>query len=86
MLSFIITFTFVFLFLYLSLLVFLRYNRGMIRGEVKENLSLCRYGTCEEESSYKKARLNFTTGFKEFNDESKPDKKLISYISNPPYY
>lgn len=85
MLSFIITFTFVFLFLYLSLLVFLRCNRS-IKREVKENLSLCRYGTCEEESSYKKARLNFTTGFKEFNDESKPDKQLISYISNPPYY
>jgi hypothetical protein len=52
--------------------------------EIQENLSLCRYGTCDN-ISYDEVRANFTTGFTEFNDESKRDEKLISYISNPPY-
>jgi hypothetical protein len=54
------------------------------KEEIQENLSLCRYGTCDN-VQYDEVRANFTTGFKEFNDESKRDEKLISYISNPPY-
>jgi hypothetical protein len=64
--------------------IFIYINFVAYKEEIVENMSVCTYGTCNN-VPYNKARANFTTGFTEFNDNSKRDEKLISYISNPPY-